>query len=1311
MFYISPKINNQTFYQNFFETLFFKNEYPDPIFKKRVKYVKHEDLYNNTIVSSFVKRIDVINNNYASSDNNTWSILSQYNEYNQLIENMISNIRSLLIVDQKLKFYLITMLLYYKYNLIDDSQTDEHGDYVIRSNIVIPLKQLLEILAILLINENELITICDKYGICKYINTEIILPETETPFKDVITYLYNTNIQYSTIVNTDNNTISNIIISSNIDDIINSISQVEFNNLISKYETYDILSYYKESPILLSLIKNILNLIQVEPLIQISESILFLIEHINQYIKNVNDKITLSNISPQTIVSDIIDFNMVDVYVHNLSTLIYERTSGVIEIDVQKIIQQSIQFALQSYKQILQQYDLENDEYINYIIDKISFLNILAENENNFLLLQYIVPHNFTYNPSFDLYLYSKQIIEIYQTVFFPNLPLSLIIQYDYFVINSINIINIYDTMYTLINKNKFLHKDYVRKYLMQYILIGDKYYRDALNIIDDEYFINTNDDSLKHHIVNLLQHIQQITDIKKTFFFGNFDITFDYNLKHKLSNYMVNVLTVDESLFNVEFKRFVSFIMSKYGNLRQSQLVNKILYIIKSLAPDTTQELSHERLSFQKDSGLKSYFYSPRRKYPNNIISEINLDVTRKSTSPYTILNHINSINTRTQLFTPLLYSIFEKRLSKNVLYLKSKVFENIDIEQVIKSKIQNMSNVNVVLEKILTLVKEMYFILPNYLSMVLEQILSGSKLSFFLVLKYIPQSIYDKIKYTDKKDGNTYTNIHNIIYPFEIQHDINSLFMLYSDDSNITNVVLSKQMFSLDDPNVRKKTRLLNRYLYTYLLDTMQQEQFIQPYYYYYAKTTNPLIDIDEQNRIQYVNTSKSLYNTGRVYIPLNGFDKSLYIGNDTNNDMLQIQFLTLVAYFSNVDLSSALHMYRNYILTKFGSNKNQKRPLKVIEQSYNYIQQFNTDDFVQYDLIVKQKPEYLDTLNTILDKFYHDTIKSSYNSEKVSDSKIHRMIDFYKYVNSLNDYLFDNQSFKSELLEQSKRYFNRFMMNMDNPSSFDFYELQTRLEDVFLNHNKQVILEFLKYSIYLNIIQFGHTYSKDMSILSYLPPSNNLLPTPFFWTQRYSILTYNTSIFVDSYTTNKTWSEQLKNYLDLRYYYMYRLFEDDYINNKNVPTWITNLPIIYNQFYSPSNKLKDGYTDELMYLYPEYRFTILNKLYHPYIIRTYKKNMFKESISDGYINTYEDEINKRYSIQQESYIKSPVYRTIIEAYETFGGDLYELGDSFPQSQSFESKPLPIVSVPSIDIETEVTEITYTNTDDIINTYSIEF
>jgi hypothetical protein len=151
------------------------------------------------------------------------------------------------------------------------------------------------------------------------------------------------------------------------------------------------------------------------------------------------------------------------------------------------------------------------------------------------------------------------------------------------------------------------------------------------------------------------------------------------------------------------------------------------------------------------------------------------------------------------------------------------------------------------------------------------------------------------------------------------------------------------------------------------------------------------------------------------------------------------------------------------------------------------------------------------------------------------------------------------------------------------------------------------KQQILTKIKYVITNRLLQFGNTYKKNLTNLSYENRNTNIPELSYhpFSTDKYLTLSENFTTLIDTYIVPQNNDDvNRKNtyrlFMDLYSYYIYRLFEDVYVNSKSIPTSISLYPAI--QQVLVNSNLYNGYNETNVCRYSKWRFNTLNKLIHP-------------------------------------------------------------------------------------------------------------
>jgi len=104
---------------------------------------------------------------------------------------------------------------------------------------------------------------------------------------------------------------------------------------------------------------------------------------------------------------------------------------------------------------------------VTSIFDNITLLNYLVENEINYNILTYIIPQQFLHETYFNMYTFTKQIVNVYQKIFLSSIPISSILVSDYFNMMNVLVPNLFDTTETYMYNGNFLYNVYTKKYLM----------------------------------------------------------------------------------------------------------------------------------------------------------------------------------------------------------------------------------------------------------------------------------------------------------------------------------------------------------------------------------------------------------------------------------------------------------------------------------------------------------------------------------------------------------------------------------------------------------------------------------------------------------------------------------------------------------------------------------------------------------------------------------------------------------------------------------------------------------------------------
>jgi len=116
------------------------------------------------------------------------------------------------------------------------------------------------------------------------------------------------------------------------------------------------------------------------------------------------------------------------------------------------------------------------------------------------------------------------------------------------------------------------------------------------------------------------------------------------------------------------------------------------------------------------------------------------------------------------------------------------------------------------------------------------------------------------------------------------------------------------------------------------------------------------------------------------------------------------------------------------------------------------------------------------------------------------------------------------------------------------------------------------KQQILTKIKYIIINRLLQFGNTYRKNLSNLSWENRNTNIPELSYhpFLTDKHLVLSETFTTSPDMYIVPQNDNDMnrkntYQSFMNLYNYYVYRLFEDIYINSKSMPTSISLYPTI--------------------------------------------------------------------------------------------------------------------------------------------------
>ena len=1342
-------------------------DYIEQPIKRIINTTKYEILWDNININTFLL---LFNQNMVDAIlNNNNQTLSNYNyKYVSTKEQFIDLLSTL----SPYKQQLITILSFFKYKLFYDKKYSDpdntykiYNDITFARNTIIPLKYISEVLQITLLPDSELQSIMSQHNINQFVNTQIIT-SSNNPITDIIDYVHHQLTQ---------DTLTQDI---RIVEFINELSNINFHLYLVKEQINSNIQSQLRNTTSIDLTNTITNqfVLQLIKLYLFTQqqhlynAIFTLIDEINIKIPKLRNKLTFDHLQFDKIIQQtsggVLDPTIINQYYNTFQSMIVTYSENNINYETQKFYSVTIYTMFQQLYQLnntidtLTTTEVTNSDIQNIvtnIFNNITLLNFLTENEINYNILTYVIPQHFLHESYFNMYIFTKLLITTYLKIFLQSNTISNIFVSDYFGLMNITIPNLFDTTESYMYNNNFLYNVYTKKYLMQYFLIGDKYFFDITNVIDQEYFLKPQSQNFKSYLVNVLAHVQQTTELKKIYLFTpEIGLLSEETLKHKIQNYMVDIKIIDEKLFNDQFKKYIIFISTKLQDFRTSQLVRKVLYTMKKIQSDTTQtySMSHVLLTSQQLDNSK--FYNPRTKYTDNIITQDD-NILQKNLSPITLYNILKQDVQNKQL--PLVYSVYSNKLNQNVITIKSKIFVGIDIDKVLKHSVQSFSEygmVNEVLENILILVKHLYFIVPYYVSIVIEQIITGSQLTDKLVTLEVP---YTKI-YKKYHQNSKTVNITNIIHPFEISQDFTILIQLLTDQS-YKNIDILDGIKIINSLHPESRWQIFTFPTFIYLIDSQIQNLLVRPYLYNFI-TQHPIYSelIDTQvtsDNIKHamVNTSESLQNDRLIFVPVNGLSEVVY-GYDSNSTEPHKSFIQLRNLFIS---SSTIKRYIHYIKGKLELNNfndsvtNQLiNTFKTFKKYYTtYVHGINYVTTVSHEIVdkIRKQYEFSDCLtktdiqnglhkqhdiiqdlpvyhyrnvqnNIIL--FNHHNTSNSINGFYVENSEttynnstqIHKLVELYNYLNNNVDeqYLDNNQYRETLYLMQLKV--------LDNNQTPDDLTNDNYIRKIFFGNEldpnnipptKQQILTNIKYIIINRLLQFGNTYKKNLTNLSYENRNTNIPELIYhpFSTDKHLTLSENFTTSVDSYivpqnsdVVNK--KNIYQSFMNLYNYYIYRLFEDVYINSKSIPTSISLYPTIQ-QILLNSN-LQNGYNETNVCRYSKWRFNTLDKLTHP--VQFNGDSINEPNISQMPVQTIQTKLQP---VTQRYLLCQPVVRDIIESFELFGGDLNLYSDTFLTSQQYETKPKYVISnyeiVISIDTDSDIT----TSEFDDLNTLQSQF
>ncbi len=883
------------------------------------------------------------------------------------------------------------------------------------------------------------------------------------------------------------------------------------------------------------------------------------------------------------------------------------------------------------------------------IINEIDIVS-MVRNELLTNFVNYIIPNFWLNNVDFLYSFYHSYFSKIFYNYRFG-------IKFNYFVDFNVELESLDENYFNLLRYGKTYYDLYLKYYFMQYYIIQDKLYVDLLNIIDDEYFYHMSEnETMKTYLINLMSHLSVQTylmtlQMKNLY---NIDVTQLKYIKHIQNNYFGDINFDTSQSLSEQTNKFIYMFITKYSNVKGTKrIIYKILKILSQLTSDLNITNTNDYLQTTKEFDLfESKTYN--RRLDTNIKTEefylskiFNYDINTLTDELY------KTIETKNRNIRKYIYS-HNQITQRNILILQSKLFKGVDVTKLMTSNLSILQNYNDILEMVLIFVKQLLIFNPIYYDIFLEQLISDynvTKLNFI----YVYEILYSY--YSTQEIDNQYKEIYNyqITYPYFVNREKYYIRYLkrYDETTGITNRILSPlylQNFTL--------FKVLNNYTFQYLLKQYNDYMNLFENYHHNIDIVNNGYMFLPTNTLQYLNDTDKDNIITQINIYLNNVDSSVY---------KYVNYIKTKTYYTPIDNTFENSFYMNdlrYKTIRLVSNNFELLSDLQMNQSISYLNLYTNYDQYKYNYNFENK----DVVNSHYEsKFYlvmKPIITNSYNTlirrvqyqqntvtEKFYFNNSFMIRDVQELLNNLENYTRDELFYKIVYLLDN--FGNSYNTKYDNTFDIDFYQ---ELYYFVTTQEIDNIKEFINNMIYMNLIQY--TQSHKNKTTDYTNPDSELYDVEY-----------------DEFGKLKNKLDQilvrLKSITPLNTNYFTDIFTQFYIENYNS---LINKEMYYHPIVLNYNDERlNSNMNQYVFLYPKYRTVGLNKIV----------------INDGY--TYIDDSNHNFTqeklvsisvpenkpVNDKLKLVNPVYRDIIETYETLGNDLYVYQDVYYGFGEYEIKP----------------------------------